>query len=66
MPVGGREPEDVLVLPDGDLITGVEDGRILRIDGTGARAHDEMLRLGSLTERGIAVMDLAVARRDRE
>ncbi|MFJ3779241.1 SMP-30/gluconolactonase/LRE family protein [Streptomyces sp. NPDC090075] len=33
--VGGRGPEDVVTDPDGRVLTGVEDGRILRLDGLG-------------------------------
>jgi sugar lactone lactonase YvrE len=35
IPLDGRGPEDVVVLPGGDLVTGVEDGRILRVGTTG-------------------------------
>ncbi len=33
-PVPGIGPEDVLVAPDGTVITGIDDGRILRVDPT--------------------------------
>ncbi|MFF7986195.1 SMP-30/gluconolactonase/LRE family protein [Streptomyces sp. NPDC007901] len=33
--IGGRGPEDVVTDPDGRVLTGVEDGRILRLDGLG-------------------------------
>ncbi|MEU1164113.1 SMP-30/gluconolactonase/LRE family protein [Streptomyces sp. NPDC005921] len=33
--VGGRGPEDVVTDPNGRVLTGVEDGRILRLDGLG-------------------------------
>ncbi|MHB8718966.1 MAG: SMP-30/gluconolactonase/LRE family protein [Candidatus Dormibacteria bacterium] len=32
IPVGGRGPEDVVAGRDGELYTGVDDGRILRVD----------------------------------
>ncbi len=31
VPVGAANPEDVLIEPDGSLLTGVMDGRILRV-----------------------------------
>lgn len=34
-PVGATGPEDVVIHPDGHLYTGVEDGRILRLDLAG-------------------------------
>ncbi|MEU2623318.1 SMP-30/gluconolactonase/LRE family protein [Streptomyces sp. NPDC007157] len=33
--IGGRGPEDVVTDPDGGVLTGVADGRILRLDGLG-------------------------------
>ena len=39
VPVGGTGPEDVVVDADGRLYTGVEDGRILRVDADGRRAE---------------------------
>lgn len=37
IPIDGRGPEDVVVLPGGDLVTGVDDGRVLRGDEAGFR-----------------------------
>ena len=36
LPTGGRAPEDVLVNDAGRVYTGLDDGRIVRIDGPGA------------------------------
>jgi len=36
LPTGGRAPEDVLVDDAGRVYTGLDDGRIVRIDGPGA------------------------------
>ena len=43
--IGGRGPEDVVADPRGRVITGVEDGRILRVDGLAdsAKARVEVL-----------------------
>ena len=35
--MNGRGPEDVAVTADGELLTGVEDGRILRLSPDGRR-----------------------------
>ncbi|KAA2266584.1 SMP-30/gluconolactonase/LRE family protein [Solihabitans fulvus] len=37
IPINGRGPEDIAVDADGDLLTGVADGRILRVDPDGSR-----------------------------
>lgn len=69
--VAGHGPEDVLVLPDGSVLTGVDDGRLLRIDGglvtevaeTGGRPLGlELLPDGRLlvcdARRGLLAVDL--------
>ncbi|MFD1858719.1 SMP-30/gluconolactonase/LRE family protein [Aeromicrobium camelliae] len=38
-PVSGKGPEDVLVLADGSVLTGLEDGRIVRVDPESGREH---------------------------
>ncbi|MCT9008073.1 SMP-30/gluconolactonase/LRE family protein [Streptomyces sp. NPDC054766] len=35
VPLGGRGPEDVVADPRGGVLTGLEDGRIVRVDGLG-------------------------------
>ncbi|MPY31343.1 SMP-30/gluconolactonase/LRE family protein [Streptomyces adustus] len=47
--VGGRGPEDVVVDPRGRVLTGVEDGRILRLDGL---TGQEPARVEVLAETG--------------
>ncbi|WP_046727815.1 SMP-30/gluconolactonase/LRE family protein [Streptomyces humi] len=47
--VGGRGPEDVVTDPDGRVLTGVEDGRILRLDGLG---DPDTARVRMLAETG--------------
>lgn len=47
--VGGRGPEDVVTDPDGRVLTGVEDGRILRLDGLG---DPDTARVRVLAETG--------------
>jgi sugar lactone lactonase YvrE len=37
LPVPGTGPEDVAVLPDGDLVTGLDDGRLCRLSPDGRR-----------------------------
>ena len=37
IPVGGRAPEDVAVDPEGNLIAGLEDGRIIRVRPDGSQ-----------------------------
>jgi sugar lactone lactonase YvrE len=37
LPVPGTGPEDVAVLPEGDLVTGLDDGRICRLSPDGGR-----------------------------
>lgn len=39
IPVGGRGPEDVVVDAEGQLYTGLDDGRIIRVSGDGVRIH---------------------------
>ena len=34
LPVPGVAPEDVAILPSGELVTGLADGRIFRINAT--------------------------------
>lgn len=43
VPVGGIGPEDVAVGPDGSVVTGVADGRILRLRESGAGAIGETI-----------------------
>lgn len=45
IPVPGEGPEDVAVLPDGRLVTGLVDGRIVAIDATSG-AHEVLASLG--------------------
>lgn len=40
IPINGQGPEDVVVLPDGDLVTGVADGRVLRVSPDGRRISE--------------------------
>jgi sugar lactone lactonase YvrE len=37
LPVPGTGPEDVAILPEGDLVTGLDDGRICRLSPDGRR-----------------------------
>lgn len=46
IPVSGYGTEDVLVLPDGRVVTGLEDGRILAITPDG-RTHTEIANTGA-------------------
>lgn len=65
--IGGRGPEDVVTAPDGGVLTGVEDGRILRLDGLGdpdtarvrelARTGGRPLGLELLTDGDLLVCD---------
>lgn len=47
--VGGRGPEDVIADPEGRVLTGVEDGRILRLDGM---ADPARTRVETVAETG--------------
>jgi sugar lactone lactonase YvrE len=44
VPVGGEAPEDVLVDPDGRVLTGLDDGRVVRVD-PGTRGVETIARL---------------------
>jgi sugar lactone lactonase YvrE len=61
IPAGGRGPEDVVVLPDGDLVTGVEDGRVRRIGPGGGRTIADTggrpLGVEQLPDGGLVVCD---------
>ena len=47
--IGGRGPEDVIADERGRVLTGVEDGRVLRVDGL---AEPGRARVETLAETG--------------
>ena len=61
LPIDGRGPEDVVVLPGGDLVTGVDDGRILRGGKAGftllADTGGRPLGIESAPDGGLIVCD---------
>ena len=62
IPLGAEHPEDVLVLPDGDLLTGVASGHLLRVGPDGsvrpvAETHGMPLGLELLPDGRILVCD---------